>query len=95
MSIFQHRVAEFLVATDVDRIPTNVSRQVLLYGKLGRWFPRDRALNWKLLSIKIMKQSRAIRDQGTILNPLVTTVVSAKLDFWVTFSVLVALRHYI
>ena len=43
------RVAEFLVATDVDRIPPNVSCQALFWVKLGRWFPRDSALNWKLL----------------------------------------------
>jgi len=29
------------------------------------------------------------RDQGTILSPLSTMVASPKLDFWVTFSVLV------
>ena len=30
-------------------------------------------------------------DQGTILSPLGTTVVPAQLDFWLVFSVLVAL----
>jgi len=54
MSIFSSedsssRVTEFLVATDVDWIPPNVSCQALLYDKLGRWFSRDSALNWKLL----------------------------------------------
>jgi hypothetical protein len=43
------RVTEFLVATDVDRIPRNVSCQALLYDNLGRWFSRHSALNWKLL----------------------------------------------
>jgi hypothetical protein len=54
MSIFSSedsssRVAEFLVATDVDWIPPEVSRQAFLYDKLGRWFSRDSASNWKLL----------------------------------------------
>jgi hypothetical protein len=48
MSIFSsedssNRVAQFLVATDVDWIPRNVSCQALLYDKLGRWFSRDKA----------------------------------------------------
>jgi len=34
------------------------------------------------------------RDQGAILSPLGTTIASAKLDFWVTFSVLVALWQW-
>ena len=41
-----------------------MSRRAFLEGKLGRWFPRDSALNWKLLSIKITKQSRAIQRSG-------------------------------
>jgi len=53
MSIFSsedsNRVTQFLVATDVDWIPRNVPCQALLYDKLGRWFSRDSALNWKLL----------------------------------------------
>jgi hypothetical protein len=57
-------MAEFLEATDVDRIPPSVSRQVFLYGKIGRLFLRDSALNWKILSIRIMKQSRAIPRSG-------------------------------
>jgi len=31
------------------------------------------------------------RDQGKILSPLLTTIASAKLDFWFTSSVLLAL----
>ena len=42
-------MAEFLVATELCRFPRNVSRQALIYGKLGRWLSRDSTLNWKLL----------------------------------------------
>jgi len=54
MSIFSSedsssRVTEFLLATDVDGIPRNVSCQALLYDKLVRWFSRDSVLNWKVL----------------------------------------------
>jgi len=34
--------------------------------QLGRWFPRDSAMNWKLLSIKIMKQPCAVKRSGYI-----------------------------
>jgi len=62
-----------------------MSRQVFLYGKLRRWFPRDSALNWKLLEAS--RNSQVLyREQGTILSPLGTTVTSAKLDFWVSVS---------
>jgi hypothetical protein len=80
------KVAEFLIATDIDWISTNVSYQAVLRGQLGRWFPRDSVLNCKPLSIKTMKQSRAIQRSGTILSPLSTTIASATRNFWVTVS---------
>jgi hypothetical protein len=54
MSIYSNeesssRVTVLLVATDVDLIHRNLFCQALLYDKLGRWFSRDSALNWKLL----------------------------------------------
>jgi len=68
-----------------------MSRQAFLRGKLGRWFPPDSALNWKLLSIKIMKQSRAIQKSEHNFESTGYDNRVSQAGVWVTFSVLVAL----
>jgi len=65
-------------------------RQAFLYGKLGRSFPRDSALKWKLLSIKIMKQSRAIQKSEYNFESTGYDNCVSQAGVWVTFSVLVA-----
>jgi len=75
--------------------PPNILRQAFLCGKLGRWFPRDSTLNWKLLSIKIMKQSHAVQKSEFNFESTGYDNCVSQAGFWVTFSVLVALwlRH--
>jgi hypothetical protein len=74
MSIFRiedasSRVTEFLVANDVDWIPPDLSRQAFLYGKLGRWFPRDTAilsqLGTTIASAKLDFWVTVLYDNGT------------------------------
>ena len=56
--------------------PTNTSGTAFLWGKLGRWFARNSALNWELLSIKTFNNHVLCRDQGTVVSALGTATVS-------------------
>ena len=74
--------------------PQNMHRRAFLEGKLGRWFPPDSALNWKLLSIKIIKKSRAVQKSEYNFASTGYDSCVSQARVWVTFSALVALWQW-
>ena len=69
------KMADFPVTTYIDWIP-RLCLVIFLWDKLGFWFPCDSALNWKLLRIKIMKQTPALKRSGYSCESLVNNFVS-------------------
>jgi len=59
--------------------------------KFGRWFPRDGALNWKLLSIKIMPPSRGVQRSGYNFESTLYDNCVSQAGLLVTVNVLLAL----